>query len=359
MAKFLKDVQYTFDDVVLVPQYSSISSRKECDTSVVMKDLARGIEFCFRIPICSSNMDTITGYEMAKRMSELGGLGIIHRGNPTADFAISCMQRWKDEDVEGPIALSVGSSSIEREKKRLADILTAAKKLGYDKNNLILCVDLAHGHSKNGTDTLADVRQAFDGFVIAGAVATDEAASCLMQQNKASAVRVGIGSGSACKTRTTTGCGFPQLSAILNTANSGNIIADGGIKGGADAAKALAGGAKMIMIGGLLAGTDYTPNWSEGGMTEFKGMASNRAKNAVGIPSGFEEGVAISVKCKPRGSTNDVVTSLLDGITSAMSYAGTKTLTQFSENAIFAQVSVASHYEGTPHIIDRINSAKN
>ncbi len=201
------------------------------------------------------------------------------------------------------------------------------------------------------------MREVFDGLIIAGAIATERGAGDLTRAG-ASVVRTGVGSGSACKTRTTTGCGVPQLTAVLNTAQVASVISDGGIRGGADAAKALAAGADMIMIGGLLAGTDYTPGWVEGGVSEFKGMASNRAKNAVGLPSGFEEGVAISLKSKHKGSTDDVIASLTDGITSAMSYQNARTLKEFKEKAVFAHVSMASHYEGTPHIIDKLRAEK-
>src|SRR5690606_17624445 len=102
----------------------------------------------------------------------------------------------------------------------------------------------------------------FTGLLIAGNVVTPEATKALLEWG-ADIVKVGVGPGSVCTTRVKTGCGYPQLAAVAACSEAGPIIADGGIKTPGDAAKALAAGAKAVMIGGLLAGTDCVPGWDE------------------------------------------------------------------------------------------------
>ncbi len=64
----------TFDDVLLVPKYSDITSRSQTDLST---KLSRNISI--NIPFVSANMDTVTESSMAMAMARAGGIGIIHR----------------------------------------------------------------------------------------------------------------------------------------------------------------------------------------------------------------------------------------------------------------------------------------
>jgi IMP dehydrogenase len=355
----------TFDGVLLVPQYSSIISRDQ------PLDWKLG-EYNFTTPVIAANMDTLCGEKMMKKMAQLGGLGIHHRYCSMETYwEISPWWRYKQgklypdviDDNRGPLALSVGS--LRKDKKRIDWCV--------DPDNCdIICVDIAHGDSIHMLDTLKYIRdKGFTGPVIAGNVCTPEATRFLLE-NGATIVKVGVGPGSVCTTRIKTGCGYPQLSAIANCAEAGPIIADGGIRTSGDAAKALAAGAKAIMIGGMLAGTDCVPGWDEAmGLYErelaiarqgfsgseypkqphivYRGMASKEARKDFGQEGTNAEGISKTVECKSAGSTEAVIMNIAEGIRSAMSYSGAYTLQEFSQRARFVRVGSDTQAENHPH----------
>jgi len=342
-----KQVKYTFDDVLMTPQRSSVESRS---SSVIDTSTTLGKEK-LSIPILSSNMDTITGIKMALEMNKLGGLGIIHRADVNFEEAIGrYWDVWSEElPSDKKIALSAGSYKNDRERRRIETILKVVPQ-----KNLILCAEIAHGHSTHMIDTLKFIRDlGFNGLLISGAVCTPEGVRELCDAG-ANAVRVGVGSGGACSTRIKTGCGYPQLSAIWECANytSCDVIADGGIRHPKDAAKALAAGAKAIMLGSMLRGTDFTPFWKkEGESIPFRGMASNDAKEATGTTPGYEEGISTVVTSKAEGSTKSVIDSVMEGVRSSMSYQNSLSLEELRKNVRFIRVSTATVYENHPHSV--------
>lgn len=170
---------------------------------------------------------------------------------------------------------------------------------------------------------------------------------------------------SACTTRVKTGCGMPQLSAVLDSSEAGAIISDGGHKLPSDCAKAIAAGAKFVMLGGMLAGTDCTPHWDEamahhekslkfgatGDLPEvaYRGMASKEAREAFSGIGKNAEGAAFRLKIKPKGSTREVVEHIMEGIRSAMSYTNSTTIDQFVQNAKFVRVTPTTIQENASH----------
>lgn len=317
----------TYDDVLLEPRYSDISSRSECSLRVTLKG------HTFATPIMAANMDTICGVKMAEQMRSLGGIGVIHRNLPVAE-------------IQNGSFVAVGS--IKSDKLRIDALLES----GIHH----IVVDIAHGHHSLMKDTLKYIKSHpkynDDRIVIAGNVATRKAVEDLAEWG-ADAVKVGVGPGSVCTTRIKTGTGVPQLYAILDCATADvPIIADGGIKTPGDAVKALASGATFVMIGGMLAGTDCTPGWedSSGEFINFRGMASMGAKADTQIPLRHEEGISTFVKKKPVGSTVEVIQDIQDGIRSAMSYSGCRTLEQFVLESKFIAVSHNTHKENHAHI---------
>ena len=336
----MKDLAYSFDDVLIVPQYSDVVSRSECDTTV---DLGHGLTLS--TPIIAANMDTICGVKMAKEMQQLGGDGIIHRYMKVTETH-NIIQDWKP-DQNGKLLLSVGSV---RSDKRRIDLILQKEQ---ETHNIGICIDIAHGDSIHMLDTLKYLRNTnrFDNLIIAGNVCTYEGA-CRLFDFGADVVKVGVGPGSACTTRIKTGCGYPQLSAIKECASAGKIIADGGIRYYGDAAKAIAMGADAVMVGGLLAGTDCTPMWSDDGdPVEFRGMASKRARESCGSDGRNAEGVSTRVPWRSQGSTQEVVEELAEGIRSAMAYSGCRTLEEFQLKSQIIRVSPAIMGENQPHIL--------
>lgn len=219
----------TYDDVLIVPQFSAVASRSLVDTTTSIKNLE------FKIPVISSNMDTITGLKMAQAMDKLGGLGLIHRYMSVSDN-IGLLANWPTPAKKqgcGPIAVSVGT--IHNDKQRIDAVLDYTFNWRDYVDDAVICVDIAHGDSKHMMDTLKYIRSCgWKGVLMAGAVCTYDGAARLFEAG-ASIVRVGVGGGSACSTRLKTGCGFPQLTAVAECSKAGPTIADGGIKQPADA----------------------------------------------------------------------------------------------------------------------------
>jgi IMP dehydrogenase len=311
-----------------------------------------------KIPVFAANMDTICGVNMAVQMRKLGGVGIIHRymkPSKTHNLIHSWFHEtpWDDWEWEDEPHLTVAVGSINNDKQRI-DVVLKQIRDGLPIN---ICIDIAHGDSRHMVDTLAYIHKNSPnnkGAIIAGNVCTFEGASRLFSYG-ADIVKVGVGGGSACTTRIKTGCGYPQLAAIAECSEAGPIIADGGIRYYGDAAKALAAGAEAVMIGGILAGTDCTPNWEEariGKDMEFRGMASKRARGTCDGPTANAEGISTQVVTKAKGSTERVVGNLMEGLQSAMSYSGCKTLKEFKLKAKMVHVTRSVIDENRAHIED-------
>lgn len=170
----------------------------------------------------------------------------------------------------------------------------------------------------------------------------------------ADAIKVGIGPGSVCTTRVKTGCGVPQLSAIFDCARVARpIIADGGIRTPGDMVKALAAGASMVMIGGLLAGTQETPK--EG--NTFRGSASQELHDEMhdkGMPDWkTAEGVSVPLDARRKFSVHDVIRDMVGGLRSGMTYCGARDLSELKAKAQFMEVTSAGVAEGTAHFAER------
>jgi len=239
----------------------------------------------------------------------------------------------------------------------------------------VLVVDTAHGHSGPVIDTVKAIKSKYDIGIIAGNIATAQAAIALAQAG-ADAIKVGIGPGSICTTRVVTGVGMPQVTAVMNAveglASIGSditIIADGGIRLSGDIAKAIAAGAHCVMMGSLFAGLDESPGelvisggrryksyrgmGSEGAMnngsadryrqSEKLGSASKHPQKFV--PEGVEGLVAY------RGTLAEFVYQLVGGLRSAMGYCGCPTIENFRSDAQFVRVSGATVVENHPHDI--------
>ena len=336
----------TFDDVLLVPGYNGIRSRQSVTTSIQISESLQ-----LRIPIISSNMDTITGWQMAAAMAKLGGLGSIHRfmsiEQNVADF--------RRANEFGPVGVCVGVSGDAMER---AEALVAA---GANT----LCVDVAHGHSKMVNQMIRSLRDKFGDniCIIAGNVATYAGADYLSAAG-ADVIKVGIGPGSVCTTRIKTGFGVPQLSAILDCRKVDRpLIADGGIRTPGDAVKALAAGACCVMLGGMLSGTNETPGEriekksADGKSTfvkVFRGMASREAQeDFMGAMADWKTAEGISTEVPSKGSVSDVIGDVMGGIRSGMTYCGAKDIKDLQRKAQFMEVSRAGQDEGLPHAVLR------
>jgi GMP reductase len=197
-----------------------------------------------------------------------------------------------------------------------------------------VCVDAANGYTKFFVDRVKRVRDTFPGLtILAGNVATPEMVQELLISGAADIVKIGIGPGSVCATRTKTGVGYPQLSAIIECADAahglrGHVCADGGCRVPGDVVKAFAAGADFVMLGGMLAGHDECAGeWLEQdgrrvGMP-FYGMASRTAMERYdGGVKDYRACEGHEVVIPYRGPVKDAIREILGGIRSACAYVG-------------------------------------
>jgi IMP dehydrogenase len=331
-----------FDDVLIKPQYSNISSRKEISTKT---NLGSGL--VLKVPLISSPMDTVTERSMATKMAVFGGIGIIHRYNSEVVQAEIVKHAVKEGAANVGIAVGVGDDAVSR-----------AKRCVIAGANLI-CVDVAHGHHELVEYTLKILRNTFGTtlHIMAGNVATPEAHEALSAWG-ADSVRVGIGGGSICSTRIQTGHGMPTLQSIFDCAHHGGtaaIIADGGIRNSGDIVKCLAAGADAVMLGSLLAGTIEAP----GELTRkngesikvYRGMASKDAQIDWRGHYSSDEGVTSYVKS--QGPVEGVITGLVRGIRSGLSYSGCRTIPELHQRSKFVQQTPLGNVESGTHILSK------
>jgi len=329
-----------FDDVLLLPQYSEIFSRKETDTSVQVKNLGD-----LGIPVVSSPMDTVTESSMATAMSQLGGLGIIHRYNTIKDQSLIVKKSIdKGADLVG-VAVGVSGDYVDR--------ALSACKAGAK----VICVDIAHGHHALMRYALKTLRNTFgdDIHIMAGNVATAAAFNDLSDWG-ADSIRVGVGGGSICSTRIQTGHGVPTLQSIIDCSYSDRdslLIADGGIKNSGDIVKSLAAGADLVMLGSMLAGTTEAPGeiiYLDGGRCKaYRGMASKDAQIDWRGHTASIEGVSSTVPLK--GPVKDIIGEIITGVRSGMSYSGAKTLRELTFKSRFIRQTSAGSVESSTHIL--------
>jgi IMP dehydrogenase len=240
----------------------------------------------------------------------------------------------------------------------------------------VVVVDTAHGHSQNVIDTLKTIKTKHDINIIAGNIATAEAAEDLIKAG-ANAVKVGIGPGAICTTRVISGVGVPQISAIINCVNAAAkhnvpVIADGGIRHSGDITKAIAAGASSVMLGSLFAGLKESPGqlviYKGRQFKEYRGMGSLGAmvkgsaerygqKSSTGTEKLVPEGVEGRVPY--RGTLDDFVYQLVGGLRAGMGYCGAKNIERLRKNSRFVRVSAAAVSESHPHDIQITKEAPN
>lgn len=350
----------TFDDVLLVPGHSSVLPHEVSLATSLADTVVLGI------PLISAAMDTVTESAMAIAMGQLGGLGVIHRNLTPAQQADE-LRLVKDHSLFAAAAVGAGPDALVR-----AALLTSA---GADA----LFVDTAHGHSQRVLDTVKELAQRHPTVtLVAGNVATADAALALAEAG-AHAVKVGIGPGSICTTRIVAGVGVPQLTAVGQVAaalagTSVRVIADGGIRTSGDIVKAIAAGAHLVMLGGLLAGTDAAPGevFEHQGkrMKRYRGMGSLGAMTAGSgardryfqadqkapeklVPEGVEGAVPF------RGAISELVHQLVGGLRAGMGYVGAQDINALRHYDRFVRITPAGLGESHVHTLSLATEAPN
>jgi len=335
-----------FDDILLVPKKSNIVTRGNIKLDTVIGNPIRPEAFIhLRSPLIMAPMDFITSNAMIEKVISFGGMSILPR-YVNFDERINRLNTIPlsvDRKLLG-FAISIEESRDERCIKTLKD-------LGIT----VFLLEVALGHLKIVVDAVRDLRMLVDSnvHIMVGNVSSHEAYKDLMDAG-ADSVRVGIGGGAACTTRTVTGFGVPVLSSVMDTYENTNksevngIISDGGIKNNGDVAKALAAGASAVMMGSFFSGHDECDR-DKDGRHVFRGSASmevqkdNNPDLVKDLSNVYVEGVSGFVS--PKGPVEYSLNMLLNNIKSALSYSGSENLLDFRENATYIEVSSMSNLE--------------
>ena len=337
----------TWDDVLMVPQYSEIETRSDVSIDSVFGKIL------LSTPVISSPMDTVTEDEMVVAMSKAGGLGIIHRYNTIKE---QC-DLVRDSKMNGALYIGAAVGATGDFEERTEALIEA----GVD----VICVDVAHGDHilmKKCLQTLKPITEEKSVHLMAGNIATGNGLLNLADWG-ADSVRIGIGGGSICSTRIQTGHGVPNLTALLDCVETWErvrpdrkrpmIVIDGGIKTAGDMVKALALGADAIMCGSMLAGTDESPGEvlevGDKKVKRYRGMASREAQNGWRGSSSAPEGISTTIPYK--GSVLDIMDDIAGNIRSGFSYSGAKNLCDLRENAQFIRQTGAGQVESSTHIL--------
>ena len=479
MAAIIGD-SFTFDDVLLVPSYSTvIPSEVDLTTNLTKK-------IVLNIPMMSACMDTVTESRMAIAMARQGGIGMIHKnmsieaqaeevdkvkrsenGVITDPFSLSpqntladaeeLMQKYRisgvpitegkklvgiitnrdmkfQEDLTRKISEAMTSENLvtakegvtleeakkilgasRKEKLPIVDenynlvglitIKDIEKTIKYplsakDSQGRLLCgagvgisanvlervqelvnahvdvivLDSSHGHSENVLRCMRMIKEKFpDLDVIGGNVATGEGARALIEAG-ADAVKVGIGPGSICTTRVVTGCGVPQISAIMEAYEVAKqygipVIADGGIKYSGDMTKALAAGGNVCMMGSIFAGCDESPGEYElyqgRKYKVYRGMGSIGAMEKGSKDRYFQENAkklvpeGVEGRVAYKGTVQDTIFQMLGGIRSGMGLCGAHNIKELQDTGKFVKITSASLKESHPHDIQITKEAPN
>lgn len=479
----LLGVALTFDDILLVPQYSEIVPSEISAKS----HFARGLYL--NVPILSAAMDTVTENGMARILAQQGGIGIIHKNLPieAQAFEVERVKKYESGMILEPVTLpptTKVSAALELMRKysisgvpvtvdgKLVGILTnrdlrfetnldqpisnimtkenlitteegttlAQAKLILQKHRIeklpvvdrdfklkglitikdiekakafplatkdargrlvagaavgvdatsqdrvdalvaagadVICVDTAHGHSKNVISMVKWVSQRHkDVIVVAGNVVTAEGTETLLK-NGADVVKVGVGPGSICTTRVVAGVGMPQISAVIECAAAARkfgktIIADGGIKYSGDITKALALGANSVMLGNLFAGADESPGetvlYQGRSYKVYRGMGSlgamqkgSRDRYAQADVTDFDKLVpeGIEGRVPYKGSASAILHQLSGGLKSGMGYMGALTVEDLQSKARWVRISPQGLRESHVHDVSITKEAPN
>lgn len=363
MAKILEKDALTFDDVLLVPQYSEITP----DMADVSTKLTN--TFKMNVPFLSAAMDTVSEHKLVTALALAGGLGVIHKNMSIADQAkeVEMVKNYEFDNEKNKRVLidKKGRLCVGAAIGVTADMMDRVHAL-MDAGVDVFVLDSAHGDSKNIINAIKNLRLEYPSMeLIAGNVATYEGALDLMKAG-ASAVKVGMGPGSICTTRIIAGIGVPQLQAVMDCARASKemnvpIIADGGIKYSGDVVKALAAGANTVMLGGLFATCEEAPGdiYESNGKKyrTYRGMGSIEAMAKGSTDRYFQTGhkkfVAEGVQgiVEVKTTVEELVFQLIGGLKAGMGYCGSRDIPTLQEKGTFIKITNNALLESHPHDI--------
>ena len=331
--KILDDVKLDFTDVLILPKRSEYSSRSQVYLERTFKFKYSPLTWT-GVPIMVSNMDTTGTIEMALEMQKHKVLTCLHKYYTLDDL--------KDTSLDMrycAVSTGIGDKDLEN----LDKIVNLLKPF-------FICIDVANGYMSKFIETCRKIREKYpETILIAGNVCTSEGVLELVMEGKVDIVKVGIGSGSCCTTRKQTGIGMPQLSAVVECADTAHgldahIISDGGLQVVGDFSKAYGAGSDFVMSGSMFAGhTESGGELIEENGKKYKifyGMSSATAMDKYsGGVAHYRSSEGKTVKIEYRGDVKNTILDICGGIRSTMTYIGAKKIKDIPKCTTFIRVN--------------------
>ena len=314
--RIIDDTKLDFDDVLISPKRSQLTSRKDADLTRKFT-FKHSSDIWTGIPIVASNMDHTGTIAMCHVLMEYPMLTALCK------FVESSEWGW-NENIMRTIGLD---NDLEFHTPKW------------------ICIDIANGYTERFFTYVDKVRTKHtDAIIVAGNVCTPEATEQIVLAG-ADIVKIGIGPGSVCTTRKMTGVGYPQLSCIIECADAahglgGHVMSDGGCTVPGDIAKAFGAGADFVMLGGMLAGHWECEGEVENDTMTFYGMSSDDAQlKYYGEKKPHRAAEGKKVQVPYRGKVADTIQDILGGLRSACTYAGARNIKSLPKCTTFVKVN--------------------
>ena len=318
-----------FDDVLIVPQFSDITSRSQVD--VVTDIQGKWGTTITGVPIIAANMDGVGTFSMHHALKKYNVFTAITKQHTLGD--------WLSQEDVSHAFMTIGMSDDDLDKA--LDVSLYMRNKGLRPK---IVIDVANGYMNAFYDFVSRVRENIpNAFIMAGTVVTPEAVERVILAG-ADLARVGIGTGAVCTTRRVAGVGYPQFSALMEcvpAANNvgGGIQSDGGCVYPGDFSKALAVGAQMVMAGSIFAGHDESEQEIHDGKVIFYGMSSHAAQQKRNQVKKYRASEGRVVQLPYKGLVEHTISDILGGIRSTCAYIGAKNISEMVEKAHFIQVN--------------------
>lgn len=318
-----------FDDVLIVPQFSDITSRSQVELSTTIQ--GKWGTSITGVPIIAANMDGVGTFSMHHALKKFGIFTAITKHRTLGD--------WLNQEDVSHAFLTIGMSDDDLDKA--LDVSLYMRNKGLKPK---IVIDVANGYMNTFYDFISRVRENIpNAFIMAGTVVTPEAVERVILSG-ADLARVGIGTGAVCTTRRVAGVGYPQFSALMECvpaaeAVGGGVQSDGGCVFPGDFSKALAVGAKMVMAGSIFAGHDESEQEIHDGKVTFYGMSSHAAQQKHNQVKNYRASEGRVVQIPYKGLVEHTVIDILGGIRSTCAYIGAKNVDEMVERVHFIEVN--------------------
>lgn len=334
--KIEEGLKLDFSNVLICPKRSTMESRSQV---VVERTIAfpKCKQTWTGVPIIAANMDTVGTFEMYHELSKHHMLTCFHKFYTIDDYK-------KQKEFLNPEYYMLCTGIREEDFDKTALLIELL-------NPKFLCIDVANGYSHKFIEAVTRYRKLYPNMILVGGnVVTVEMVQELCIGGGLDIVKIGIGSGSACKTRIQTGCGYPQLSAVSVCSDAAHgmgthIISDGGITCPGDVVKAFGGGADFVMIGGFFAGHDESGGelvkGDDGVLKKtFYGMSSDTAMNKhYGKVEKYRTSEGRTLEVNYKGAVSDTIQEIMGGLRSACTYIGARRIKDIPKCTTFIRVT--------------------